>query len=551
MARLGLAAMVATIAGLAGCDGCSPTSGGSTPTADSGAPNDSGPSNDSGSPESGTATVTVTPGAAKVLTCDTQQFQESGGAAGGAWSVSPASGSGTISSTGEYSAPLVMPASPGATIAYAAAGASASATVTLGTAFPGTPGTVPLNGSSTDYGWVPLAHMFAGAGSQVYAALTGAPDPASGEIVAMQVAASTNGGATFGQPITYDTGDLACASMAVDAGDPNVVYLVYSAGHGDSTTNTGSTVRLAVSTDGAKTFPVEYVVLDSQGNHTWGNCPDVASPSASSVVVTEVRVVQGQSAPTFWVGTYVSNNRGASIGPTDAEDGYYDAGASGSFISPSDTNGGAVTSDVISANGQLSPQIFTNGKGDACLLYVHDGSNAASVQCSSNGGTTWSAPAPVAPSTAQNSVPTGDISPGGNIAIAYQQVLSNPAGSIVTFVRISKDGGATWSSPVEYPLPSFADPSEPTLEAYLRWESDDVLWLSETVASVADPTVQILLVDKTCDFGQSWSGAVQAGANSPAALVLTGSGMAVGSYVASNAPGGPLAQFIPLAPVAP
>jgi len=85
------------------------------------------------------------------------------------------------------------------------------------------------------------------------------------------------------QPTAYQTGNLACASMAIDAGDPSVVYLAYSAGYGDATTNTGSTVRLAVSTDGAKTFPVEYVVVDSgQRNPSWANCPDVASPAANN-----------------------------------------------------------------------------------------------------------------------------------------------------------------------------------------------------------------------------------------------------------------------------
>ena len=46
-----------------------------------------------------------------------------------------------------------------------------------------------------------------------------------------------------------------------------------------------------------------------------------------------------------------------------------------------------------------------------------------------------------------------------------------------------------------------------TPEAFLNWESDNVLWFSERVGASNGLG---LLVDKTCDFGQTWSGAVNA-----------------------------------------
>ncbi|HEY5243120.1 MAG TPA: hypothetical protein VIJ22_16685 [Polyangiaceae bacterium] len=68
------------------------------------------------------------------------------------------------------------------------------------------------------------------------------------------------------------------------------------------------------------------------------------------------------------------------------------------------------------------------------------------------------------------------------------------------------------------------------------------------MASTSASNGQTLLVDKTSDFGQSWSGAVQAAATSAAGLIPTSSGMVAGSYLESNTPGGPLLQLVPLAP---
>jgi hypothetical protein len=435
------------------------------------------------------------------------------------------------------------------TIAYTAGASSASASVTLGTAFVGSVDSLPIDGDgNASNAFVPLEHAFAASGTTVYAGIAGpqATNDAGGEaVLEMDLYASSDGGMTFTHASSYHMGDLFCGAIAIDAGDPSVVYMVYSAGHGDSTTNTGSTVRLAVSTDGAKTFPVEYVILDSgQGNPSWPGCPDVVSPSANDVIVTNVR----NPSNNYWVGTYVSNDRGANIGIPGQEGMYPDAGGGEPYVAGTDTNTGTAGQNAIDSNGEFSPRIFTNGSGAACVTLMENASTAVMVQCSSDDGTTWSAPAMVAPGTGSNTFSAGAISSGGkNVAIAYVQQGTVEGGtSNVTFVVISKDGGATWGQPVEYPLPSWVGSGQDTQEGFLRWEGDGILWLSETV-DVASAGVGVL-VDKTCDFGQSWSGAVNAGAYTASGLILTGSGMSAGAYIPANAPGGPALDLIPLGP---
>ena len=75
----------------------------------------------------------------------------------------------------------------------------------------------------------------------------------------------------------------------------DIVYLAYYAGHGDSTSNTGSTGRLAVSKDGGKTFPTEYIFMDSNNQQGSFICPDVTSPSADHVIVAANGFTSGNS----------------------------------------------------------------------------------------------------------------------------------------------------------------------------------------------------------------------------------------------------------------
>ncbi len=110
------------------------TSSSSVPGADSGAPG-----SDAALPPSGEAgALAVTPASANVLTCSSLQLAETGGSGGGAWSVSPGTGFGAVSATGQFSAASTATDSDaGVTVTYAEGAASASAKTTSRRRFQG------------------------------------------------------------------------------------------------------------------------------------------------------------------------------------------------------------------------------------------------------------------------------------------------------------------------------------------------------------------------------------------------------------------------------
>jgi hypothetical protein len=500
------------------------------------------------------ATLAVSPTPTKVLTCDTLQFTETGGAAGGVWSVGPAIGAGSVGTTGLYAAPTAVPASPDATVSYAVGGESASASLTLGTAFVGPVASVPINGNGFAVPAKPFEKIFSTSGTQVYAGVLG-PASASGASEEIDVFASSDSGKTFGAPTAYHTGDVSCGTVVADPGNPSVVYLEYLAGHGDSTSNTGATLRLAVSTDGAKTFPTEYVLADSDNSIASLICPDIVAPSAGHVIVSGA--LGGDSNPS-WIGTFTSGSQGTAIGPVGTEGAFVDAGTD-PFVSMTDTNSGSKAACGIYADGSGgSPRIVSNTAGDACIVYQHieDAScgalsDAVMVQCSANNGSTWTTPVSVATNTLGNTYPTGAVSPGGNIAVAYTKPVTEEAGvNDETFIVVSKDGGKTWSTAVQYPTASWLavagqNPASGLSQQALHWESDSILWMSATLVA---GNAAILVVDKTCDFGATWSGAVTAGPYVAGGILATGAGIAAGAIVTPNSQNGPLLSLIPLSP---
>ncbi|HEY5241224.1 MAG TPA: sialidase family protein [Polyangiaceae bacterium] len=555
----------------AGCDGCSPSSGPSGPTKDAASDATGGDAGPEGASEGGPTeggSLTVSPTTANVLTCGSLQLTATGGTGSPAWSVSPSSGAGSVSSSGDYAAPTVAPASPGVTVTCTEGAQMASASLQVATGFPGAPVPVPIGGNTSAPGSnVPFEHVFSASGSTIYAGVQGPlvdNDSGGQAYLDMQVYSSTDNGKTFTGPTQFHTGNLSCGTVAVDPGDASVVYLVYTAGHGDSTSNTGTTVRLAVSTDGAKTFPNEYVIADNVNGLSNLICPDVSSPSPDHVIVTAVGGTWVDGDPT-WAATWVSGNRGANIGPVAGDDGLEPANPDGGTYSGSDTNGGTAQSCDIASNGNgWGPRVFSNGKGDACVVYEYEGSCAPTypspageifVQCSTNSGTTWTAPLPlVGPSpTGMKSHPTGSVSPSGNVAVTWIDSVFDDAGTGLdqVFVAISKNGGTTFGKAIQYVLPPSLGDSYTTGDPVVAWENDDVLWLSQTIPINNGPSI---LVDKTCDDGATWSGAVSLGpgyATSPfvglagSSLIATTAGMMVGGYVSAGS-GTPMIVLLPL-----
>lgn len=498
---------------LAACSS-SPSTTGPTPAPDAGTPVEAGP--DAAGP------LTVTPSTAKVLTCDTLQFKQTGGAGDGSWSVTPASGAGTVDQTGDYSAPTKAPMSPAVSVNYTEGTQSASGKMQVATAFVGKPSALAV-GTNGNLGNVPFDHQFTASGSQVYGAVLGQ------DFLTVDMFASSDSGSTFAAQTSYHTGDISCATVAVDVGNPQVVYLVYLAGHGDSTSNTGATVRLAVSADGAKTFPTEYVIADSINGIANMICPDVISPSAGHVLVLGGVFNGGVGNSPAHVGAWVSSKQGVGIGPVGQKGVCSQCPVDGSaYYAPSDTNGPSTqTMYPIAANGDgYSPRAGTNGKGAVCMVYQYNGGNSPSpteVQCSQDNGGTWTAPIMITAPTADAKIhPTIAVSPTGKVAVAW---IDTVATAIQSFIALSTDGGKTFGAPIQYPaLPvsnfNVADP-------VVAWENDEILWISET-ADVGN--AYTIFVDKTCDDGKTWSGAVQVSVLQGTSLLKTAAGMVVGGY---------------------
>jgi hypothetical protein len=152
-----------------------------------------------GSPEdAGVTSIGVSPNTDEVLTCETLQFSELGGAAGGTWSVSP-SGTGSINSSGLYTAPATAPSSADVSVSYAVGGESGSAQLTVATAFPGMAVSLPISGDGNLEN-APFEHQFTANGSTVYAGILGS------DSLSAVVLASGNGGSTFTWPAVITSG---------------------------------------------------------------------------------------------------------------------------------------------------------------------------------------------------------------------------------------------------------------------------------------------------------------------------------------------------------
>jgi len=203
-----------------------------------------------------------------------------------------------------------------------------------------------------------------------------------------------------------------------------------------------------------------------------------------------------------------------------------------------------------------SPRLFTDGKGKVCLTWMGSGwtesKDGVYVQCSTDLAKTFGAPAALTPTVLSGPhVPAGAIGPSGELAVIWH-ADQEPAGTLL--LSTSADG-ETWSGPASIPmLPSPAsDVSFAGGDADLGYDADGVLWIAYHIhdGGLSDR----IAVDKSCDGGKTWSGAVLV--NGPEgsitdarlpALLLGGSAPRVGSYTGVGSVEGALAQIAPLVP---
>jgi len=481
---------------------------------------------------SGPVTVTVSPAPADVLTCSTKTFTATvtGGDSAVTWSVDP-SGIGSIDGAGAYTAPKQTPTP--STISVVATSVSdptahGSADATLATAFPGVAQTVP--GSTALVPGV-FPHAIASSGARAYAAWA-SPDS---NTPAIFVTRSDDGGTTWktgvmAMQVTLDDADAEafdCISVAIDAGNPDVLYVAGRSPHandaGDAVAgpDSGPTSILAVSTDGGATFtPYVMQVGGSAGGpfNGWdqvGTCGDVASPAANTVVFESPGAYGSDGNPDIAV--WSDANRGAGFAQGIAADGDYVA--DGTTHALDDLQGNhdidvAQNGGTDDAGGATeSPRLFVDGAGRLCLTYYgstypNNGTQAhVYVQCSDDAAMTFSAPLVVDPAEPINegiSSPVGAFGPNHAAAILWTQGI----GVNQLFIATSTDGGATFGAPsaiATYVLPNDGGsvaPENPTL----AYDASGILWIAYRAydGGFADR----IIVDKSCDGGTTWSGPV-------------------------------------------
>lgn len=501
------------------------------------------------SPGPGPVSITISPVMANVLTCTSQIFTANVMGPDDQsvfWSVPPA-GAGTVDTNGKYTGPTTTPQPPTTTVTattLADFGVSASASVTLATAFVGKG--APIGGSVTTaelasrVGVYP--HSVAANGKRVYGVWPS--NPASTTSVSMKLARSDDGGTTWNAPKVaisatlkspQTTADawMECPAVAVDPKNPDIVYVVGKiTGSSSLAAGVGAddqTTALAVSKDGGATFTTRVIHVGAGDT-----CPDLSAPAADTIVVEAP--AQGDCAagdPDLRVWSDAANGAGFATGTGTAP--YLAAGLTLALANVNKAPTCA-TRIVVAQNGTTgnggeateAPRLFTNGKGRLCITYIGstipgDGTTStnAYVQCSDDAGRTFSDPVNLDPTSAKSidhSSAIGAFAPDGNVAVLWTQSPDATNQKALPHVAVSKDGGRAFAAPAlvpTYVVPGGGAPV-PVVNPTVVFDASGIFWLAYRSS---DGGPDRILVDKSCDEGKTWSGAVLV--NGPEASVAT------------------------------
>jgi hypothetical protein len=471
-------------------------------------------------------TITITPQTTNVMTCSTEQFTA---AVTGfddlqvSWSATH----GSVDASGLYTSPMTVATDATVTAtSMADPNLSATAQVTLATAFPstahsigGSPGTNTISGAVGVY-----HHEIAAKGDRVY---TVWPEYGTSTL-AVKIARSDDGGATWkpattATPITLEANSQAsveCPAIAIDAGNPDVIYVTSRVGAGTSLGDLvgvqDGTLVLSVSSDGGTTFT--QTVL--RANADAGYCADVISPAPNTVIV-EDPTGDCDVDKDIWV--FSDTNRGAGFATgTKVSANEYEANGDTHGLESADGRAcGDAAKLAIEQNGSTglsgeaveSPRMFT-ANGRVCITYiaVQNGLTGtpehAYEQCSDDLGKTFSLPVmldPATPNGAAHSHSVGAFGPNHTAAVAFVHQIGQQG---FIFLATSTDGGQTFGAPAQVPtysLPGTNTPG-PAINPTISYDAAGVLWIAYRVddGGVSDRIV----VDKSCDGGHTWSGSV-------------------------------------------
>jgi hypothetical protein len=452
-----------------------------------------------------------------------------------AWSVMGDSSHGTIDMTsGLYTAPISMPSPSTATVvatAHADGKATGTSLLTLGTAFPSAARTITGTAGYSSFDTGIFLHTVVAKGSRMYA--TWPDNPTGGTNVSLKVARSDDGGATWSAPVTalslplqagkaVPDAFIRCPGLAIDAGNPDVVYAIGGASGPTvspvptDTLDSGNVQMLGVSTDGGATWTTR--ILQAGGGPI---CADVASPAANTVVV--IGPGWDCSAPNagrdIFVWSDANQGAGFATGKTlDSPAEYFADGYTGGLDDLNDDPGCTAAHLVPESNGGTdsagdateSPRLFTDGAGHLCTSYIGDVNHSNGtvdtnvyVQCSSDAGKTWTAPVNVdgaaAPKVSTSA--TGAIAADGTVTIIWAD--GKPGG---LFTASSSDGGRTFSAPSQTPNPiELTGDTERSiaLNPNIAYDAAGILWAGYRAY---DGNVEQVTIDKSCDGGKTWSG---------------------------------------------
>lgn len=453
--------------------------------------------------------LAVLPAAAQVPTCRAQAFASNAADLGEtvAWSVA---GGGTIdAATGLYHAPIQVPDPATATVTATAGAQHATAAIALATAFPGP--LLALGTAATEAATAPnAARLLAVSGARAYALVQ-----TERAAFAVSLVRSDDGGATWSAPLPIATFDgpaaLVGTALAIDAGDPDLVYATLRVDGGAPTTATiagvgsdqaGSHLALLVSRDAGATWTEHALFGGGNGDV---DEPDVVSPAPNTVVVTAALPWADSTSGEQGEGVLVWRDDRAGDGfatPTVGDNGY-DA-----YWTPEveELRNGASETIERNAHGH-GPHLATNGAGVVCLTYAEQSlahnEVAAHVQCSTNAGKAWGPDAVVATGGDDTELerPRLAISPDGKTLAVTFNAVAAPAKNLLV---VSTDGGATWGT--AHGLPALDDGmggtaatvwSEPALSTYGE------LWVARQLLDTSQ-----IAFDKSCDGGATWSGTI-------------------------------------------
>lgn len=524
----------------AGCDDSSTPAALPAPTPDAGtdAPVDS--------PAPGPVSVTISPSTANVLTCSSPIFTATVMGPTDrsvSWSVT---GAGTVDDNGKYTAPTATPQPATATVTatpLADLSVSASAAITLATAFPGKDAAIAGSATTAELesrvGVYP--HSVAASGKRAYGVWTS--NPASATSVSVKIARSDDGGATWKPAVVAITATLKapqtttdawmeCPAVTIDPKNPDIVYVIGKiTGSNSLAIGVGGddqTTVLAVSKDGGATFTARVLHVGSGDT-----CPDLSAPTANTIVVEAPAQQSCDGLPDLRVWSDATNGDGFATGNGTAP--YLASGLTNALIN---VNKAPVCTDRIdiAQNGTTgngggateAPRLFTNGKGRLCITYVGsispgDGTTTTNTyaQCSDDAGRTFSDPVNLDPDRAKSidhSSAIGAFAPDGSVAVLWTNSPDATNQKALPYVAVSKDGGKTFGAPAlvpAYVVPGAGTPV-PVVNPAIAFDANGILWFSYRSN---DGGPERILVDKSCNGGTTWSGAVLL--NGPEASVAT------------------------------